>query len=351
MRFDKDQLLSITIKPTKKCNANCSFCRQRMAHYKGGLQHEVSLTKWVETIDEAASLGVAKINISGGEPTLYPQLFDLIKACKDRGLEVHLKTNAFIIDEIFAKKLASLGLNSCTVSIYSHDFNIHDDIKGIKGSHQKAENAIKQMIDQGIDVNIQTVLTKQMLKSFDSYLDWATTFDIGCLFISYIEGNDASFLPTKDEIYYFKKEIVKKCKFILANKFREEPLLLKENLNRLENLFNFQNVDISQIANGIYNQNLAGCGRNYSMAILLSDGEIHPCNAVEYFHCPVVGNILDGGLIKAWVSRTWDEVKKNGTPWCNVCPMNRHTFIVFKGESDPSSFYATPLEKVKNEKS
>lgn len=334
-------LKSITIKPVLACNANCLFCEQRREHYKK-IQSRSNLTfnKWREVIDEAIDLGARYVNISGGEPTLCRYLFDLIDYCKSKGAEAHLKTNGYIIDKKFADKLAVTGLNSCTISLYSHEAYLHDQIRGLKGSHVAAVKAIQYLVDSGVDTHIQTILTSDLINSFDRYLEWVSGLKINTLFLSYLEGGRDIKRPTEKEILDFIENVKPRSKKFLLE-LLDDDMILKEDLKKIDNLFNFGNISYKEIADGIYNlSSLKGCGRNYSMAMVLANGEVHPCNAVEYFHEPIVGNLIDGSLTEAWQSEKWKEARESGLKYCSICPMDRHAFIKFTNKK-AAPFYSS----------
>jgi len=346
MKTPSFHLKNLIIKPTLNCNAKCSFCEQRLEHYKSSNQSKLSIKKWENVLNEAASLGVNSISISGGEPTLYNHLFELIELCKERSFKVHLKTNGFLINDEYADKLLVSGLDSCTISIYSQSSTIHDQSKRLSGSHISAINAIGYLKRCGIETNVQTVLTSDLMNDFDKYLNWIGQLDINNLFISYLEGNHSVGRPSVTEIKKFVSVMIPKCKKSLSNTLsgKSKPLLNMD-LKNLDSLFQFDNVSYEGLSKGLYNKaDLDGCGRNHSMALILSNGEIHPCNAIEYFHEPVVGNLIDESLTDAWQSATWEKVKLYGPGLCHLCPMNRHTFISFTEQDDEPSFYSPPNE-------
>ncbi len=75
------RLRKMAIKPTLKCTADCKGCVSRREYHKSAVHsNTLSLDQWKEVIKESASLGVKAISISGGEPTLYPHLFELIRS-------------------------------------------------------------------------------------------------------------------------------------------------------------------------------------------------------------------------------------------------------------------------------
>jgi len=338
----KKSLVALTIKPTMRCNANCYFCSERLDYYAKAVKSNLTIGDWKKVINDSIKLGITAINLSGGEPTLYEDLFSLIQYCKKRNLEVHLKTNGYLIDDNFAQRLAKLKVDSCTISLYSFNPDIHDKIKNIKGSHKKAVDAIGFVRDYGIDVNVQVVLTEHILNKFDEYLKWVIDLGVDNLFVSYLEGNCTE-KPNKKTIEFFINNIVPRASDILRTK--QVGIELMENLSKLDTAYCFEGISIEDAAMGIYNKNLAGCGRNNSMAIVLENGDIHPCNAVEYFHEPIVGNINNQSLLKAWLtSSKWAVVKKTGMSWCQKCPMNRHFFLKFNQKNIPN-FYSTPNKK------
>lgn len=337
------KLKNLLIKPILKCNGNCSFCNQRLNHYKENSSlHDLSFKKWLEVIDEAISLGVKVVNISGGEPTLYKDLVNLIAACRERSLEVHLKTNGFLVNDKLIKDLVVVGLDSCTISIYSQNPIIHDQTKGIKGSHNSAIDAIKKLKNAGIKTNIQTVLDSHIMSCFDEYLKWVVLLNIDYLFISFLEGDFRVKRPSSKEISDFVSNMIPRCKDVLFEILKKKQQILKENLANLDGLYNFKGISYKEMSKGIYNKGLKGCGRNSTMALILANGEIHPCNAVEYFHKPIVGDLTKESLIKAWQSAKWQGIRKSGLEWCHCCPMNRHTFIKFTEDNSQPSFYSAP---------
>lgn len=146
--------------------------------------------------------------------------------------------------------------------------------------------------------------------------------------------------PSEKQISRFVSAMIPKCKEVLSEIFKKEQKLLKENLANLEKMFRFEKISFKEISQGIYNKRLNGCGRNYTMALILGNGEVHPCNAVEYFHKPIVGNLMVESLRESWHSSKWQKVKLFGPGWCRFCPMNRHTFIKFVDDNSiPSSYF------------
>src|SRR5262245_36032991 len=107
-------------------------------HWRWKREAPLKLPQLMGVVDELVKLGCRKIHISGGEPTLYPGLEQLIAHMSGHGLRVTMTTNATLITRERAMALAEAGLNSVNVSIDSPNRRLHDQIRGLKGSWKRA---------------------------------------------------------------------------------------------------------------------------------------------------------------------------------------------------------------------
>jgi radical SAM protein with 4Fe4S-binding SPASM domain len=105
----------LIIEPTNACNANCLICpRHQMTRPIGYLQW----TLFTKIIDEAAEKGSPEIRLFNfGEPTLHPQLDQMIAYCRDKQLRVNIQTNGLIITPEMAEKLTAAGLDYIGISV------------------------------------------------------------------------------------------------------------------------------------------------------------------------------------------------------------------------------------------
>lgn len=156
--FDKKRTLSWAIlELTDQCNFNCIWC-----YAKSGLSGQHMSKENVKRIIEIlANSKIIQITFSGGEPLLYPHLKESIKIAKDYGMVVHVNTNGYFLTKKLAKELYDLGLTQVQINIDSLDFRKHDQIRGKKGSFDRAIKALKNAKAVGLTCVSQTVLTKQ----------------------------------------------------------------------------------------------------------------------------------------------------------------------------------------------
>lgn len=326
------KLKSLVLKPILKCNGRCSFCSNRRDLYKTLRKKTVmGIDKWQRIILEAISLGLKSVHISGGEPMLYEHLLELVTFCKEQGLFVNINTNGYYLENEHIQNLVSAGLDSCTISIYSHLPSVHDRMKQINGAHSRAIKAIAILQTTPIRLNIQTVLASQNMHDFAHYLGWIRQFNINKLFISYIEGGDSSSLPGEQDICRFVQHVIPQCKSILLDSHWESRSLLIEGLNSLRGLFQFNGIRFKDLSLGAYNlPYFKGCGVSCFLGIILANGDILSCNGVEYHGSPIIGNLLNSSFAEMWNSEAWERVRRQGAGWCQYCPMNRHAKLRFR---------------------
>jgi len=96
------------------CNLNCEFCHNEGAPFKGKLEPGFTL----KVIKTAASLGFKRIQFTGGEPLLHPQLCDFIRMAKPFFPEVGLTTNGIFLEK-YLHQIIEAGISRIHISLQS----------------------------------------------------------------------------------------------------------------------------------------------------------------------------------------------------------------------------------------
>ena len=139
---------------TLKCNQNCRYCHRFL-----GID-EVSLEDNKRIINKIAEDGITNITFTGGEPLIYPNVLELVKLAKEKGLKVKVITNGSVLANNSNTREIYSYLDSITFSIDSCDNEINEKLGR---SYTHAEN-IKTVLDslKGLDlnVNINTVVSR-----------------------------------------------------------------------------------------------------------------------------------------------------------------------------------------------
>lgn len=148
-----------------RCNCKCIFCSvgRQIEHCikEGG---GIKTTEEVkEDIDLAVKVKARAFALSGGEPTLRPDLLELVRYAKSRGLpKVEVQSNGrMYYYRDFCEKMVKAGVEDFVISFHSCKPDVHDKLMGVKGTFEQASCGIKNLKDLGQTVKINLVILKQ----------------------------------------------------------------------------------------------------------------------------------------------------------------------------------------------
>ena len=151
----KQDVRSVNWHITQRCNYNCKFC------FSKNLDKEVRSLKTAEEILRHLSrIGMEKINFVGGEPTLHPLFFDIVKLAKSMGFVVSFVSNGYYLNRDVIVKLKPF-VDWIGLSIDSADEKIEVLLGRGNGSHVKKILELAGIIHEvGIKLKINTTITR-----------------------------------------------------------------------------------------------------------------------------------------------------------------------------------------------
>ena len=127
------------------------------------------------------------VDIQGGEPTIYPQIDELVSYCRGIGLRPTLITNALALaNRDRCLSLRQAGLHDLLVSVHGQG-EIFDSIVGVPQAHRKQLLAIDNLLDTGIPFRFNCVLSKMALPQLADIARFAV--DKGALVVNFIAFN------------------------------------------------------------------------------------------------------------------------------------------------------------------
>ena len=278
---------------TEKCNLKCLHCYQT-----GEAHDELSAVEVSETIEEITetlnswrtSYGLnfsPSVNITGGEPFLRKDLFDVLSAFITAGFDAYLLTNGILINNEKAERLSRVRVKGVQISIEGPE-EIHDAIRG-KGSFAASLKGIRNLVNTGVEVTINATISQLNAEHLVSMIGLASGLGVRRLGFSRLvpsgRGRSLSdeMLKTEEVHKLYEKifsivpenglEIVTGDP--VASQFRNNP----------------KNSDKEDIP-------LGGCAAGVSGMTILPDGTVVPCRRL-----PVpLGNVRKDSLREIWAS-------------------------------------------------
>ncbi len=156
---------------TRNCNLACMHCRASAT--QGPFSGELDTDASFRLFDQIAQVGKPIIILTGGEPLLRTDIFDIAKYGTDKGLRMVMAPNGTLITENFAKQMADSGIQRISISLDGATRENHDRFRGVDGAFEGALRGIRLAKDAGIEFQINTTITKTNLHEIPKIQDLA----------------------------------------------------------------------------------------------------------------------------------------------------------------------------------
>ncbi len=143
------------IQVVRHCNHFCGFCSNPTTPYT----HDLGSMRVL--VDDFVERGYFGVILTGGEPTLHPELPAIAEYAANKGLHVRVITNGHrLADPEFARALASAGVALVHVSIYSVRPEVEARLRGAEDTLPRALRALAAAHDAGLQLNINCVINR-----------------------------------------------------------------------------------------------------------------------------------------------------------------------------------------------
>jgi MoaA/NifB/PqqE/SkfB family radical SAM enzyme len=152
--------ITAQIIPIRRCNLSCTYCNEFDKH-----SPPVPTEAMLRRIDKLGELGTSIITLSGGEPTLHPDLDILIRRIRDNGAIATLITNGYLLTPDRIRRFNKAGLDHLQISI---DNVQPDDVS--KKSLKVLDRKLQWLSEYAeFDVTINSVLGSDVRQPEDAY--------------------------------------------------------------------------------------------------------------------------------------------------------------------------------------
>lgn len=143
---------------TRNCNLNCVHCRA--AASKGPFDGELTLAECKQVLDQIAAFSSPTIILTGGEPLLRNDIFDIIEYGKTKGLRLVMAINGTLLTEEKAQKLKEGGIKRVSLSLDGKNAKAHDAFRGVIGSFNAVTRAADILNAVDLPFQINTTVTR-----------------------------------------------------------------------------------------------------------------------------------------------------------------------------------------------
>lgn len=165
---------------TNACNLACIHCRA--SAIKDPTPDELSTAEAKHFVDELVEYKPIII-LTGGEPLLRSDVYDIAKYASGHGLRVVLATNGTLLTPDIAKKLKDVGIQRVSISIDGSTKETHDIFRGETGAFEAALFGIDILKNAGLSFQINTTITKRNLTEIPNIYELALELGASALHI------------------------------------------------------------------------------------------------------------------------------------------------------------------------
>lgn len=164
---------------TLRCNERCLHCGSSCGDVPSPEMPLDEYRRILDEIHEDFDVNTFQLCITGGEPLLRKDFFDIMGYANDLGYRWGMTSNATLIDADIARRLAECGMKTISVSIDGLEAT-HDAFRRTPGGYQKAMTGIQCLIDQGSfkSVQVTTVLNHGNMNELDALYEIFLDMDI-----------------------------------------------------------------------------------------------------------------------------------------------------------------------------
>jgi len=167
----------------RRCNLTCKHCYATSADKD--FPGELDTSQVYEVMDDLKSFGVPVLILSGGEPLMRPDIFELSHHAKDMGFYVGLSTNGTLIDENNIDQIAQVGYDYVGISIDGMR-ETHDMFRRKQGSYDEALRGIRLCQQAGIKVGLRFTLTQDNKQDLPGLLKLMDDENVDKFYLSHL---------------------------------------------------------------------------------------------------------------------------------------------------------------------
>ncbi len=147
---------------TRNCNLSCIHCRA--AATRGPYRNELDTDASFKLLEQISEVGKPVVILTGGEPLLRPDIFEIARYGTQKGLRMVMAPNGTLITEKIAREMVESGIQRISVSLDGAAKESHDRFRQVEGAFDGAIRGIELAKQAGVEFQINTTITKQNLE-------------------------------------------------------------------------------------------------------------------------------------------------------------------------------------------
>ncbi|MDX2203707.1 MAG: pyrroloquinoline quinone biosynthesis protein PqqE [Hyphomicrobiaceae bacterium] len=196
--------LGLLAELTHRCPLQCPYCSNPLALERP--KGELATDEWRRVLGEAADLGVLQLHLSGGEPTLRPDLEAIVAHAAQVGLYSNLITSGVALTEARLAALAHAGLAHVQISLQDTVAASADRLAHYQGAHARKLALAAAVRKAGLALTLNAPLHRHNVARTADFIELAVAIGARRLEVAHVQyygwalANRAALMPTRAEV-------------------------------------------------------------------------------------------------------------------------------------------------------
>jgi len=181
----------------RRCNLTCKHCYSISADTD--FPGELSTEEVYKVMDDLKGFHVPVLILSGGEPLMRHDIFDISRRAKQMGFYVGLSTNGTLINESNIEQIAGIGYDYVGISIDGLRVT-HDRFRRLEGAYDASMHAIRLCHARGIKVGMRFTMTQDNAAELPELLNLMDAEGIDKFYLSHLNYAGRGNINRKDDV-------------------------------------------------------------------------------------------------------------------------------------------------------
>ncbi len=288
---------------TMRCNEHCLHCGSRCGDVKAEEMTPAQYHEVMKQIAEDFDTKTFTLCITGGEPLIRTDFFDIMDDANKQGFLWGMTSNGILITPEVAKDLKRTGMRTISISIDGTEAT-HDAFRQTPGGWKRAMEGVQNLIDVGgfQHIQITTVVTHQNIGQLDELYRIFNDMDIDSWRIVNIDPIGRA--NEHPELLMTNEDIVRMFEYIRNMRIKGEPVTY--------GCEHYLGMDYEREVRDWYFR----CEAGYGVASIMSNGDITACLDIERRPEFIMGNIFKDRFKDVWENKF--EIFRKGLT-CGEC--------------------------------
>lgn len=268
---------------TKRCNLRCPHCYME-AEPQAAAENELTTAECLSLIDEMKTLGTEMIILTGGEPLLRRDIYDIAQYASSQGLWVVMGTNGVLVTDKVAQKMVECGVKGVAISIDSLDPQKHNSFRGGPNAWELSVRGLDICRANGLQVLVQSTVMAMNYDEIPQLLEFSRekgAFSFNLYFLVQTgrgqQMNDLS--PAQSEAM---------LSYLVDVQDQHRPMLVRSKCAP-----NFKQISYQKGLGGLES---GGCMAGTHYCRIMPEGDVTPCPYMTV----VAGNVRRQSFREIW---------------------------------------------------